>query len=361
MNPENDPGPAKPEDLASPYEPSGKEGPRELSSAQEYGAPPPRRWLLPLLVWLYGLSIAAAVVILLRAPSKDGSGGGFLKPAASLLATRKDSVGWVTIGGAIYQGESGAWGKGSTAWARRIRKLADRKEVKAIVLDINSPGGSVGAVQEIHSAVLYARQEKKKPVVAALGDIAASGGYYVASACDRVVAHPGTLLGSIGVIFHVSNIEGLFSKIGVRSEVIKSGKMKDIGSMTRPMTAEERELLQALINDAYQQFLGAVSEGRKMSRESLLPLADGRIFSGAQALRLSLIDELGDSQRALEVAARLGGISGKPEVIRDVDSLSDMISLLDSRMSSLLSSETALALRLSDQIGFSGLEYRWRH
>ena len=361
MTPENDPASGQPEDLASPYAPSGGGSAQAPFSAVEYDSPPPRRWLLPLLVWLYGLSIAAAVVILLRAPSRGSDGKGFLKPAASLLSTRKDSVGWVTIGGAIYQGDSGAWGKGSTAWARRIRKLADRKEVKAIVLDINSPGGSVGAVQEIHSAVLYAREEKKKPVVAVLGDVAASGGYYVAAACDKVVAHPGTLLGSIGVIFHVSNIEGLFSKIGVRSEVIKSGKMKDIGSMTRPMTGEEKELLQALINDAYQQFLGAVSDGRKMSKESVLPLADGRIFTGAQALRLSLVDELGDSQRGLALAARLGGITGKPEVIRDVDSLSDMISLLDSRMSSLLSSETALALRLSDQIGFSGLEYRWRH
>ena len=198
--------------------------------------------------------------------------------------------------------------------------------------------------------------------MAHLGDVAASGGYYLAAGCDKVVAHPGTLLGSIGVIFHTSNVEGLFKKIGIKSNVIKSGKMKDIGSSTRPMTAEERRLLQELIDNAYGQFFRAVAKGRNMPASKLKPLADGRIFTGEQALKKGLIDRLGDSQDAVLLAAELGGIKDKrPKVIRgSADSFASVLELLESRIASMASPKSALLREFEYQLAGSGLEYRWR-
>ncbi|HAH08458.1 MAG TPA: signal peptide peptidase SppA [Elusimicrobia bacterium] len=349
MSTEEQPDPRPVEDLAPAAEPSA-------------AAPRPRkRVLLWALVGLYAAALAAALVIVLR-PAKDNGGrGGGLDKAASLLASKKEAVGWVSVRGGIYQGEASShpWGKGSPSLVRRLRSLADKKEVKAIVLDINSPGGSVGAVQEIHSQIKRIREEKKKPIVALMGDVAASGGYYIAAPCNLIVAHPGTLIGSIGVAMHLSNIEGLFSKIGVKSEILKSGKMKDIGSMTRPMTKEERELLQSLIDDSYGQFLAAVSEGRGIPVEQVKPLADGRIFTGAQALEKKLVDELGDSTRALELAAKLGGITGKPEILRDADSWAGFLEFLDSAYGGRLTGELDLVRELKSQWSYSGLEYRW--
>jgi len=247
--------------------------------------------------------------------------------------------------------------RGAQAWGRRIEKLAEKKEVKAIVLDINSPGGSVGSVQEIYSIIRRVRADHKKPVVAHLGDVAASGGYYLAAACDKVVSLPGTLVGSIGVIFHHSNVEGLFGKLGIKAEAIKSGKMKDIGSATRPMTAEERALLQATIDNTYEQFLGAVRDGRGLAEDKLRPLADGRIFTGQQALALGLVDQLGDFQDAVLLAAKLANIPGKPKILREGESLSSVIELFDSRFGA---SPSAAVLEELRDAAFNGLEYRWR-
>jgi protease-4 len=338
--------------------------PSETAPAVQDAHPrPKKRFLLWALVALYAASLAAALVIVMR-PAKEGGekAQGGLDKAAALLSKKKEAVGWVSVRGGIYQGDGSShpWGKGSPSLVRRLRSLAEKKEVKAIVLDINSPGGSVGAIQEIHSQIKRIRAETKKPIVALMGDVAASGGYYIAAPCNLIVAHPGTLIGSIGVAMHLSNVEGLFSKIGVKSEIIKSGKMKDIGSMTRPMTKEERELLQSLIDDSYGQFLAAVSEGRGIPVEQVRPLADGRIFTGTQALEKKLVDELGDSSRALELAAKLGGITGKPEIVRDVDSWAGLMELIDSAYRGPLTGEAALLGELKSQWSYSGLEYRWR-
>jgi protease-4 len=314
-----------------------------------------KRRLMALLITLYAAGVVAAIVLVLRAPDmpkKKGEVDG-QQSLLSLAGGQKDAVGWVTINGPIYASEGGRpWDKGADQWSRRIRTLAEQKDVKAIVLDINSPGGSVGAVQEIYSNILRVRREKRIPVVAIFGDVAASGGYYIAAACDKVIAHPGSLTGSIGVIFSVTNFEGLLSKIGVKADPIKSGKHKDIGSPTRPMTPEERKILQSLIDDAYSQFVVAISTGRGLPEEKVRELADGRIYSGRQALDAGLVDALGDSQDALELAAKLGGIRGKPRVKRDGDGLGDFLQLLDSRMS--LSSALG-AFRPHGPL----LEYRW--
>jgi protease IV len=297
-------------------------------------APSPRRVkrrLMAALIALNALSLAAGVVLILRSKSDAPKAAGAGKNLLEL--SPRDSVGWVTIRGPIMTSENGKpWEKGAEQISRRIQAMAETKGVKAIVLDINSPGGSVGAVQEIHSRILRIKKEKKIPFVALFGDVSASGGYYIAAACDRIVAHPGTLTGSIGVIFSVSNLEGLFQKIGYKADPIKSGKHKDIGSPARPMTAEERQILQALIDDAYGQFVDAVAEGRKMTPEQVRPIADGRIYSGRQALELKLVDQLGDSLDAAKLAAELGGIKDeKPRVRRDAEKFSEIFELLETR------------------------------
>ncbi len=186
-------------------------------------------------------------------------------------------------------------------------------QVKAIVLRIDSPGGAVGPSQEIYTEVK--RTNEVKPVVASMGSVAASGGYYIACGAGNIVANPGTITGSIGVLMEFSNIEELLKKIGLKSEIIKSGKHKDIGSPVREMTPEERTLLQSVIDTVYSQFIGAISEGRGISREEIYPIADGRFFSGEQALEYKLIDRLGNFQDAISLAAELGGIEGEPHVI----------------------------------------------
>ena len=227
------------------------------------------------------------------------------------------------------------------------------------MLDINSPGGSVGAVQEMHSRILRVRKEKNIPFVALFGDVAASGGYYIASACDKIVAHPGTLTGSIGVIFSVSNMEGLFAKVGYKMEPIKSGKHKDIGSPARAMTAEERKILQDLIDDAYGQFVQAVADGRKLPVEVVKPLADGRIYSGSQALASKLVDQLGDSKDALMLAAKMGGIKDeKPRVRRDNEKFSDLFELLESR-ARLVLGVGPVSLPLPSALSAHGMMYLW--
>ncbi len=299
--------------------------------------PSPPRAKRRLMAWLLGLHAAAllaAGVLAVRSKNGGTEAGDGGKVAALLSAASKDAVGWVAIRGPIYSSESGKpWERGSEQWARRIESLAETKGVKAVVLDINSPGGSVAAVQEVHSRIL--RVKRGHPglkFVALFGDVAASGGYYIASACDRIVAHPGTLTGSIGVIFQVSNLQGLFAKIGYKMDPIKSGKHKDIGSPGRAMTAEERGILQGLIDDAYGQFVQAVADGRKMTVAQVKPLADGRIYSGSQALKLGLVDELGDSRDALMLAAKLGGIpDAKPRVRRDGGRFNDLFEMIETR------------------------------
>ncbi len=296
----------------------------------------------------------------LVSPASGAAGKGGAESGGLLSGlSEQDAVGWVAIHGTIMNSESGKpWEKGVEQWSRRIKALGEQKSIKAIVLDINSPGGSVGAVQELYSAIERVRKEDGKPVVALFDDVAASGGYYIATACDRIVAHPGSLTGSIGVIFEVTNMQGLFNKIGFKMDPVKSGAHKDIGSPARPMTPEERKLLQDLIDNAYSQFVAAVAEGRKLPVEQVKPLADGRIFSGEQALGLHLVDQLGDSQNAVELAAQLGHISGKPKVRRDVEKFGDLFDMLDSRLQDALVPRSASQL-LGAVEQHHGLEYRW--
>jgi protease IV len=333
-------------------------GSSQESPRQEPAAPKSRfglRFWLQAACALYALSLFAAFSVAGRqeAASKARRGETELSGLKGLVPGKKDAVAVIPIYGGISQGNTGrTWERGSQQIARRIRSAAEKKEVKAVLLDINSPGGSVGAVQEIYSAVMKARKETGKPFVARFGEVSASGGYYVAAACDKIVAHPGTITGSIGVIFSVGNFEGLLKKIGVKMEPIKSGKFKDMGSPSREMTAEEKKLLQGMIDDSYGQFVEAVAAGRGMPVEQVKLLADGRIFTGRQAQEAKLVDALGDYRDALDLAGELGKIGKNPKVINETDPLDNFFSLMETRLNPL--GQAAAALQAGPR-----LEYRW--
>lgn len=193
-----------------------------------------------------------------------------------------------------------------------IKSAGKNDSVKAVIIRVNSPGGGVAPSQEVYTEIRKLRDKKK--VVASLSSVAASGGYYVACAAEKIVANPGTLTGSIGVIMDFSNMEGLLEKLGLKGYVIKSGKFKDIGSPVREMTDEERDLLQKVIDNVHSQFVAAVAEGRGMKREDVAKIADGRILSGEQALGFGLVDSLGNLQDSIRLAAEMAGIKGEPKV-----------------------------------------------
>ena len=186
-------------------------------------------------------------------------------------------------------------------------KQVEEREFPALLLRIDSPGGTVGDSQEIHSALLRLRG-KGCHVVASFGNVSASGGVYVGVAAERIVANAGTITGSIGVILRGNNVSKLLDKIGIRFETVKSGLYKDILSPDRSLTDDERKLLQSLIDSSYEQFVKAVSEGRNLSEEEVRNFADGRVFTGSQAKDLGLIDELGDEEDAKLLAAKLADL-----------------------------------------------------
>jgi protease-4 len=193
-----------------------------------------------------------------------------------------------------------------------LKRFKDMPWVKAVVVRIDSPGGAVAPTQEIFEEIL--RSKKQKPFIASMGGMATSGGYYIAAACDKIMANPGTLTGSIGVIMQLTNVEELMKKIGVKGVNVKSGPNKDIGSPFQPLSPEGREILQSLVDNVHSQFVTAVAKGRSMEEAQVRKLADGRIYSGAQAQKLGLIDQFGTLQDAIELAAKRAGIEAEPAV-----------------------------------------------
>jgi len=190
-----------------------------------------------------------------------------------------------------------------------LKYFRENEQVKAILVRINSPGGGVAPSQEIYREILKTKKEKK--IIVSMGTVAASGGYYIASAADGIIANTGTITGSIGVIMGFTNFEALFQKIGLQTSVIKSGDLKDMGSPTRPMTPEEKTFLQSFVTEIHEQFIQDVSQGRDMPIEDIRSIADGRIITGDQAKNLGLIDRIGNYEDAVQWAGRLGGIQGK--------------------------------------------------
>ncbi len=198
-------------------------------------------------------------------------------------------------------------------YLKAIKQFRDNDNVKAVVVRINSPGGAVGASQELYQEL--GLLDKEKPVVASLCSVAASGAYYAALGARQIISDPGTLTGSIGVIMHVPNIGPLLEKLGIKSNVIKSGRFKDMGSMTRDITNAERQIMQGVLDDVHRQFIEAVARSRKIQVKDVESIADGRVFTGRQALNLHLVDKLGNFSVAVNEAAALGGIKGEPALI----------------------------------------------
>jgi protease-4 len=196
---------------------------------------------------------------------------------------------------------------------RQLKKYSKNPGIAAIVLRVDSPGGGVSASQEIYAEIKRAKGKGKK-VVVSMGAVAASGGYYISAPADVIVANPGTITGSIGVIMEFPILKDLFKKLGVKFEVIKSQEHKDIGSPFREMSPKERALLQGVVSSVYEQFISVVVENRKISEKKVREIADGRILSGAQAKEFGLVDTLGALEDALRVAADMVGIKGEPQV-----------------------------------------------
>lgn len=307
-------GPAAP---PPPYLPgyAGQPG-----AAQPVGIPPhwvaqvPAPACRPRSVWttiliVMGLALLAFILLGLfgRFASSLSDGGGF----------GLNQVGVIEIEGVIRDGGEGglfAGPAGARAIMKQIRQARKDDTVKAVIILINSPGGSAAASHAIYEEILRLREKKK--VVACMTDTAASGGYYVAAACDKIVAQGATLTGSIGVIFGGVGYYGLMQKLGLTDETITAGKYKDMGSGARPMTAEERALLSAMLEDVYGQFLTAVAKGRKMDMAKVRRVAQGRVYTGSQAHKLGLVDELGNFYDAVKLTATLAGIKGEPKLKR---------------------------------------------
>ncbi len=193
-----------------------------------------------------------------------------------------------------------------------LRAFRKDEDVKAVVVRVESPGGGIAPSQEIHDEVK--RTAAVKPVIVSMGALAASGGYYLSVPATGIVALPGTATGSIGVILQFQEVHLLFNKLGLRTQVVKSGPLKDAGSPFREMTAEDRAVFQSLIDDLFQQFVDAVAGGRGMDRQAVLALADGRVYSGRQALDLGLVDRLGGFWDAVEWARQLAGLPEEPKL-----------------------------------------------
>ena len=231
----------------------------------------------------------------------------------------------------------------------QVKKFRQDKRIRGIILRIDSPGGAVGPSQEIYDEVLKTR-ESGKTIYASMGALAASGGYYIASAAEKIFANPGTLTGSIGVIMAFSNAKGLMEKIGLQPEIIKAGEYKDIGSPARAMTQKERNLLQSVVTDVHQQFIEAVASGRDISVAEVTKIADGRILTGRQAYSLNLVDQLGGLQVSIDQLAHKVGIIGSPKIIRETPRVGFLDWVLKSTVNQSLINRSSIP----------SLQYTWR-
>ena len=219
-----------------------------------------------------------------------------------------------------------------------VQQLSDYRhnpQVRGVILRIDSPGGAVAPAQEIYSEILKLRAAHKT-VYASMGTVAASGGYYIACAANYVLANPGTLTGSISAVMALNNIEELTKKVGVKPNIIKSGKFKDLGSPLRAMTPEENTLLQNVVNDVHEQFVDAIAKGRGLPISEVRRVADGRIMTGQQALKLNLIDEVGGLEKTIDLLAKKIGITGKPKVIEQKEKIPFLSWLLQGKLSNRL-------------------------
>ncbi len=301
--------------------------------------------------WLLGLftaSLVASVVIIVM-QAKGGSVQDQASVESSIGAVpimKADTIAVLNIMSEIaYKNDRSSFisREGALYWIDMLKIAEKNPNVKAVILRINSPGGAVGATQEIYDEVKRIKAAGKI-VVVSVGDIAASGAYYISSPADKIVANPGSLVGSIGVVMSGLQYSGLMDRFGVTVNVIKSGDYKDIMSPYRPMTDAERRQLQSIVMDSWRQFVDCVAEGRNLNIDKAEKLADGRLYSAVQALDLGLIDELGDFQKAVDIAAELAGISGEPNVVELKPDMRDVFRYLSYAVSDYLRPRAEISL-----------------
>jgi protease-4 len=285
--------------------------------------------------WVIGLGIAGItlilIILLVTFLTRKNLYNGIT------LSSKGKKIALIELRGPIFD---------SSRIVRQFKQFGEHSSVKAIVFRIDSPGGTVAASQEIYTAVRRVR-DSGKPVIVSFGSIAASGGYYVACGADTIMANPGTTTGSIGVIAEFINLTELLGKIGVKFQVIKSGPYKDTGSPHRDLTAADRRYLQSWVDDAFQQFVDVVVDERELSRDKVLELADGRVFTGRQAHEYGLIDLLGDYQEAIDLAAKCGGIRGKPTIVQERRRSITIFDLLFHQIEGILRGMGGVTLRYS--------------
>jgi len=286
-------------------------------------------------------------------------GGAFLFFIVCLLAlaayfSDESSPGLGFSGGQVAALELEGVISDSKEFVDQLRDYGNRTSVRSVVLRINSPGGGVAASQEIYEALKRFRAQSKKKVVVSMASVAASGGYYVACAADKIFANPGTITGSIGVIAEWYNYGDLLRWAKLQSVVIKSGALKDAGSGTRPLTEEEKVYFQNLISNMYGQFVSAVASSRKMNEDQVKNLADGRVYTGQEAKSDGLVDAIGTYQDAIAEAARMAGIQGSPKVVSPAKRNFSILELL------LGDSSSALSLSQDRSESHIRFEYLWK-
>ena len=281
--------------------------------------------------FLFLLAVFALLYIALR-PAGEAStsvfGGG-------------DKIGVVDLEGLIVTPE---------VVVRQLKRFGDDDSIKAIVLHINTPGGGVAATEEIYQEIRRIEREKHKKVIASVETVGASGGYFVASACNKIFADKGSIVGSIGVIAEWVNYGKLLDWAKLQDVTMKAGKLKDAGSPTRPMTPEEKAYFQGLLDNMHTQFIQAVAEGRHLKVQDIQPIADGRVWTGDQALPLHLIDQIGDFRAAVTDTASSVGIKGEPQLVRPEKERRTLLDLLFGDLSNFLPDR--LKLLQKQEVGF---------
>jgi len=322
----------------------------EMPTAETAGAPPeppppPRRksrtgiFFLGAFTGCLVLVLGGGLLVLLAAMfGRDN--------AASEFSLADDKVAIVPIEGEILDAREAV---------EHINRYADNATIKAIVIRINSPGGAIAPSQEIYAAIRAARSRHDKPIVASMDSVAASGGYYIAAACDEVVANPGTITGSIGVVLQWFEMKDLVQWAKMKPETITSGALKAAGSPFRELSEPERQYFQRIVNQLHKQFVHAVAEGRKgkITESEVAGLADGRVFTGEEALGLKLVDKLGSIDEAVRVAGKLAGIKGEPTKVWPKRREQSLIDLLTTDASSSTALEKVLSRRMPQFL------YRW--
>ena len=353
--------------MDNPTEASGTPAVRGGDQAGPQAPRGRRRWWL----WIGGavatllLFLTVGTVLLVVLVGSGGGGGSARSPETFeeeyVSGEGPEKIAVLPVRGAIgAEGSGGALAaSAATPEALRdgLRQAGEDRGVRAVVLEVDSPGGGVTASAQMREEILDFKETSKKPVVVSMGDTAASGGYYISAPADSIVANESTLTGSLGVIFSLLNYEEAEKKLGLEEVVIKSGEFKDIGSPSRDVTPEEREIFQGLIDESYDEFVRVISEGRGLPEDRVRELADGRVYSGLQAEELGLVDELGDLETASGIAQELAGVDGAT-VVRYTQE-PGLAELLQAR----LAPQKPEALKILEEAGLSPspeLQYRYR-